>query len=441
MAFDILQRFKSRRIRSPRVGDVRSPGTAGEDIRALGGVGAAAANLGIAFLRQEKAKAKELEVLDGNRELAIANGLVNKLLVADEELAKTTDDIEVLEKNWDTSEDTIQKHIGAMKNPLAIQSFTNTFNQKKALWRGASQSRINTITEDRSNSTSVSRAEEVAISDMSLDTAIENEIRQMIAFETGTTAELLSEQEVKAGKIQELINKTTLTQGQKDAHIKRLLSAVAGVESIRRTDAIYSDQTGLPYEKQRENVNKIDGITSAERNRVLARLANDEAIRKESWEIKQEGDRRGLYDAIMGNTYTPDMATVSSLDVDEQHKFDTWNEQRIDRLNKGIDVVTNNTAFSRLKDLAVAISDDRASRRVAQDALQEASAQGLIDDDDWTIVDNMIRTNYTTARKTAQSTARLIGGKQILGVELSSTGDMATDMRRDMALLTGALVT
>jgi hypothetical protein len=192
-------------------------------------------------------------------------------------------------------------------------------------------------------------------------------------------------------------------------------------------------------------INAAEGFTEKQKGDAIkeftSRAANEKKGFEEDLAVRQEEDRRKLYSAIMNNQYTPSLATGTSLSVDEQHKFDTWNEQRIDRLNKGIEVVTDKQVFSRLKDLAVAIEDDRASRQVAQDALNEASAEGLINDDDWEIVDNMIRTSYSTSRKAADANARAVGIKQIVGIDLPATGDIGAQIQREIARLRGAAQT
>ena len=207
--------------------------------------------------------------------------------------------------------------------------------------------------------------------------------------------------------------------------------------ALVRVDGLYDANKNLPYDVARANVNAESNLTNAERSGVLTRLANDEAIRQKQIDAQQKAESQSLWDSILDNTFTPESARATSLDADEQHKFNTWNNSRIDRLNKGETVVTDRAVFTRLKDLAVAINDDRASRKVAQDALIDAAMQGKINDDDNTIVDNMIRTSYTAARKGAESNARFVGIKQIVGVEPDTTITPGEAVAKEIAKLRG----
>ena len=233
-----LPRFKSRAVRSARVGQVRIPRPGREDLRALAGTGQAAASIGLGLIAQEKQRARELEVVDANREIAIGMGFVNQQLVEHKAFSQTTDDIEKIREDWVNRDKAIQDQFGKASNNLSKQRLNNTFNTNRAIWQGSSDARINDITESRANATGITEAENIAITDMSIEAAAENETRELIAFKTDQTAELLSQEEFKEAKIAERINGTRLSPERKASEIRRISGIAARTENARVSNAL-----------------------------------------------------------------------------------------------------------------------------------------------------------------------------------------------------------
>lgn len=392
--------------------------------REIGAIGGAVASLGFKLADQT------LEA-DARREFANFKGFIREQDNALEKLAAENDDFNLYGPAAQQGFKNIEKFWSGLSRRGQADA-KNYWASVKPLYVKRVRDLIVAGMKDKMSADGFANiAKIIAAKDFTAEAAITtNEMRNV----TGTKAATVDETDAKLLAIQKIANANVKANAW--SHEQRQ-SIMAGAMDEIQMDAIYQSQVGLPYDEQRQNVNSMDGLTPAQRSGILTRLANDETIRQERLEVAQEADRRNLYAKILSNTYTPADAAATSLDVDDRHKFDTWNEQRIDRLNKGEIVVTNKTAFSRLKDLAVAIDDDRASRQVAQDALQEASAQGLINDDDWEIVDNMIRTKYTAARKSAEANARFVGIKQIVGVEVDSSLTMREAVVREIDKLRG----
>ncbi len=448
-----LARF-NRAVRSARVGQVRSPRPSDQsDLRALAGIGATTVNIGLGLIAQEKRRARELEVVDANREIAIGNGFVNQQLVEHKAFASQTTDVEKIREDWTKRDKTIQDFNSKAINPKAKQRLSNTYNANKAIWQGTSDARVNVIVEDRANASLIRRAENVAVGDNSVEVATENELRS-ISTRAGEPAELLDEEQFKLGKINELISSGTWDDERKLAIVNRISGLAMRAEDARISNALLGlgtaqrDGDGVIDEAAGiEAINSTDA-SATQKQSAISKLSTQSADEKQArgvaLEANREKDRDGINKLKLANDLVGLQTAVenSSLDETEQGRELQWIANETRRIAKGAEIVVNVQALEDAKNIADSIALQRATFKETADLASELryGESPLIDDAGFSAIMSIARTSLKAGEAASRSAAYSTGVRQIVGIELPPAGSME-EVARQIALLKGTVQT
>ena len=371
MAFR-LQRFISGRVRSARVGDVAGP-VGAEDTRALGQIGASAANLGIAFLRQEKQRNKALEVADANREIGVGSGFINQQKVEHQAFAQSEGDIDLIRADWAKRDKSIGKFIQNTKNPLARQKLGNTFAQNRPLYQGNVEALINDRIVDKARADGEANIASIAQGDYSLEAGHENELRSLTA-RAGQPTEPLSEGEFKMGKIQGIVNANVESRiwSEKEgaAILKRAAAAISELEDKKVSEFLVSG--GLAHKNEDgtvdvgeafefiENTDFTSEQKLAARSDVVQWSNQSKVAAQQEWTATkgetelawQELLDAGSYKAIIesAEAFNPDIAGFGSEQVDLKQEWIEGADKALKAQAAGEEIVLDPSVKSALLD-------------------------------------------------------------------------------------------
>lgn len=373
MAFR-LRRFISQRVRSARVGDVAGP-VGAEDTRALGSIGASAANLGIAFLRQEKQRNKELQVADANREIGVGTGFINQQKVEHQAFAESENDVDLIRADWAKRDKAIGKFIQDSKNPLARQKLGNTFTQNRPLYQGNVEALINDRIVDKARADLEVNIANIAQGDYALEAGQENELRSLTARE-GQPAEPLSEGEFKMGKIQAMVNSAIQSKGrilseeEGAAILKSSQAMISGLEDKRVNDFLVSgglaqknDDGTVDVGEAFEFINNTDSTSEqklAARSDVVQWSNQSKVAAQQEW-VATKGETElawqelldaGSYKAIIesAEAFNPNIAGFGSEQVDLKQEWIEGADKALKAQAAGEEIILDPSVKSALLD-------------------------------------------------------------------------------------------
>lgn len=426
-----LQRFLSRVIRSARTGDVRDPG-GGEDLQALAGVGGAVANVGTAFLIQEQRKAKELETVEGNRQIATSIGFANQQLQAMDAFRKTEPDFTQYSPRWQKSEDAILKQFQSVTNPKAKQHLNNLFLKNKPLWQGQVVGWENDGLVAKSKFDGETQIAQRISADVSLQVAAENETRAQVASKAGADATLLTASEFKMAQVQDILSGGVWSDAEKLAITKRASAGIAANEKARVSNSLLELGTSQRF-TEGSNAGLIDEVAGikainetdangTEKEAAIADLSrqvsNEIQARDRALDVAREEDRNSIQELKKANDLVglDKFIQSSRLDEKEQAKEDQYVTNETRRIAKGEEIIVNELTRSLLNQVATNIYRGTTTLTEARAQLSKSRYEDFtIDDASFRALDGIMTTEIKRgqAHDVSSSTRRAI--KQITG--------------------------